>query len=39
MEKVNSYPKKQRTSFSVKNEIPDLETRDDRKLPPLKIMD
>lgn len=38
MEKVNSYPKKQMTSFSVKNEIPDLETRD-RKSPPLKIMD
>lgn len=39
MEKVNSYPKKQMTSFSVKNEIPNVETRDDRKSPPLKIMD
>lgn len=38
MEKVNSYPKKQMTSFSVKKEIPDLETRD-RKSSPLKIME
>ena len=39
MGKVNSYPKKQMTSFSVKNEILDLGIRDDRKTPPLKIMD